>query len=187
MSLKDKGCVLWFTGLSGAGKSTLAEALKHNLAKTRVPVIVLDGDVLRTGLCKDLSYTIEDRTENLRRTAEVAKLFSDQGMICICSFISPLRNAREAAREIVEPDHFHEVYISTPLATCESRDVKGLYNRARSGELDNFTGISSPFEVPEDPALSIDTSSLTIEEGVEQLVGLLEKVCPYLALAATDS
>ncbi len=174
--LGQKGVVLWFTGLSGAGKSTIADALLARLLRRRILATVLDGDCIRTGLCKDLGFSIPDRTENLRRLAEVAALMADAGVVVITAFISPLRESRRLARNIIGSQRFQEIYISTPLDVCEARDVKGLYRKARKGEISNFTGIDSPFEAPEAPDLSLNTSRLTLECSLEALESLLENL-----------
>lgn len=172
--LGQKGMVLWFSGLSGAGKSTIAEALLASLLRRRVLASVLDGDCVREGLCKDLGFSIEDRRENLRRLAEISALMVDAGAVVITAFISPLRASRELAREIIGPERFIEIHIATSIALCEERDVKGLYKRARAGDIPNFTGISSPFEEPEDPDLVIDTGSTPVDVSVRKLETLLE-------------
>ena len=146
--------VFWFTGLSGSGKTTLGLSLHSKLRNS----VLLDGDNLRKGLCSDLGFSIQDRNENIRRVAEVAKLFYSSGMNVICTFISPIKAQREFARNLIGRD-FVEIYLSTPLSVCEKRDVKGLYKKARSGELADFTGISSAYEVPENPELVFDTSN----------------------------
>lgn len=170
--LGQHGKVLWFTGLSGSGKSTLAIALERKLFDTGYHVIVLDGDNIRTGINNNLSFTPEDREENIRRIAEVAKLFVANGMICIVSFISPTIAMREKARQIIGPEDFVEVYIDTPLAICEQRDVKGLYKKARAGEIPDFTGIHAPYEAPLHPDVHILTEGKDIEES---LAGLYEQ------------
>lgn len=171
--LHQKGVMLWFTGLSGSGKSTVAIALERELHRRGLLCRILDGDNIRSGINSNLGFSAEDRRENIRRIAEVAKLFVDTGIITIAAFISPTEQLRCMARDIIGADDFKEIYVSTPLAECERRDVKGLYARARRGEVKNFTGISAPFEAPEHPALSIDTSVLPIEESVKQLLQLL--------------
>jgi adenylyl-sulfate kinase len=161
-----KSLVVWFTGLSGAGKSTLAAALSRELRRCGAYVMLLDGDQLRLGLNSDLGFTDRDRTENIRRVAEVAKLVSDEGLIVIASLISPFSVDRELARKIVGTERFLEIYVSTPIEICESRDPKGLYKKARSGQILNFTGIGSRYEPPNAPNFSIDTSSTKIDEAV---------------------
>lgn len=171
--LGQKGVMLWFTGLSGSGKSTIAIALERELQRRGLLCRILDGDNIRSGINKGLGFTAEDRRENIRRIAEVAKLFVDTGIITIAAFISPSNDLRRMARDIIGAEDFKEVYISTPLEVCEQRDVKGLYAKARRGEIKNFTGISAPFEAPEHPALSIDTSKVSLEEGVRQILKFL--------------
>jgi len=163
------GAVVWLTGLSGAGKSTLATALELALFNQGKQVFVLDGDNLRRGLCSDLGFSPEDRKENVRRAGEVAKLFAEAGFVCIAAFISPYRSEREMARRIAPEGKFIEVYLNAPLAVCEKRDPKGLYARARSGQLKQFTGISAPYEPPERPDLEFRTDQLSVTE----CVGLL--------------
>jgi adenylyl-sulfate kinase len=164
---------LWLTGLSGAGKSTLALALRRRLAAEGRPAYILDGDQLRLGLNRDLGFSPADRAENIRRTAEVARLMNQAGLVVIAALISPYRRDREAARGIIGPEAFLEVYLSTPLAVCEVRDPKGMYRRARSGELPAFTGISAPYEPPERPDLALDTSRLDPAPCVAALLQLL--------------
>jgi len=166
-------CVIWFTGLSGSGKSTLANALEQKLASSGRHTMLLDGDNIRHGLNKDLGFTEADRVENIRRIGEVARLMVDAGLIVITAFISPYRAEREMVRNLLPEDEFVEVYVNTPLEECERRDVKGLYKKARQGKLPNFTGIDAPYEAPQAPALTIDTSVLTIEEGVEAILGMM--------------
>lgn len=171
--LGQKGVMLWFTGLSGSGKSTVAIALERELQKRGLLCRILDGDNIRSGINKGLGFTAEDRRENIRRIAEVAKLFVDTGIITIAAFISPSNDLRCMASDIIGAEDFKEVYISTPLEVCEARDVKGLYAKARRGEIKNFTGISAPFEAPEHPALSIDTSKVSLEDSVKQILTFL--------------
>ena len=171
--LGQKGVMLWFIGLSGSGKSTVAIALERELQKRGLLCRILDGDNIRSGINKGLGFTAEDRRENIRRIAEVAKLFVDTGIITIAAFISPSNELRRMASDIIGAEDFKEVYISTPLEVCEARDVKGLYAKARRGEIKNFTGISAPFEVPEHPALSIDTSKVSLEDSVKQILTFL--------------
>ena len=161
--------VIWFTGLSGSGKSTISDALENMLFEKGFSTYSLDGDNIRFGLCKGLGFSLEERTENVRRIAEVANLLFDAGLIVLASFISPLKSQRELIREIVGKENFIEVYVSTPLEECEKRDVKGLYKKARDGEIENFTGISSVYEPPEKPDIIIDTTDLSIKES-EQLI-----------------
>lgn len=171
--LGQKGIMLWFTGLSGSGKSTVAIALERELQKRGLLCRILDGDNIRSGINKGLGFTAEDRRENIRRIAEVAKLFVDTGIITIAAFISPSNELRRMASDIIGAEDFKEVYISTPLEVCEARDVKGLYAKARRGEIKNFTGISAPFEAPKHPALSIDTSKVSLEDSVKQILAFL--------------
>jgi bifunctional enzyme CysN/CysC len=164
------GAVLWFTGLSGAGKSTLANELEKRLFARGFQVYVLDGDNVRNGLNADLGFSPEDRAENIRRVSEVAALFASAGVVCITAFISPYRADRERARTAAGDD-FHEFYIKADLETCEKRDPKGLYAKARAGQIPQFTGISAPYEAPEAPELVIDTSEHDVEACVDRLVG----------------
>jgi adenylyl-sulfate kinase len=150
----------WLTGLSGAGKSTIAFDFEQRLRQARRPCVVLDGDDLRSGLSRDLGFTARDRRENIRRTAEVARMMNDVGLVVVTSLVSPLRDDRDAARDIVGEARFVEVYVSTSLQVCEARDPKGLYRKARSGELPQFTGVSAPYETPLAPSLTVDTSQL---------------------------
>jgi bifunctional enzyme CysN/CysC len=166
---KHKGGVLWFTGLSGAGKSTLAFALEEELFRRGYHVYVLDGDNVRYGLNSDLGFSHEDRTENIRRVGEVAALFARAGVICISAFISPYIDDRELARRAAG-DRFYEVYVQADIATCEKRDPKGLYRKARSGEIADFTGISAPYEAPEHADITIDTRVLSVTESVQRLI-----------------
>jgi bifunctional enzyme CysN/CysC len=170
----QKARVVWLTGLSGAGKSTIANLVEKRLHVEGRHTYLLDGDNVRHGLNKDLGFTEEDRVENIRRVAEVAKLMVDAGLIVLVSFISPFRAERQMARELMGEREFVEVYIDTPLAEAERRDVKGLYAKARAGELKNFTGISSPYEAPEDPEIRIDTTALSPEEAAERIFAWLE-------------
>lgn len=172
--LHQKGVMLWFTGLSGSGKSTVAIALERELQQRGLLCRILDGDNIRSGINSNLGFSAEDRRENIRRIAEVGKLFVDTGIITIAAFISPTEEIRQMAQEIIGKDDFKEIYISTPLEECERRDVKGLYARARRGEVKNFTGISAPFEAPAHPALTLDTSQLPLEESVKRLLEFLE-------------
>jgi adenylylsulfate kinase len=171
--LGQKSCVVWMTGLSGSGKTTLAKYLERKLLDTGYFSKLLDGDNVRSGLNQGLGFSDADRHENIRRIAEVSKLFMDGGVICIDSFVSPTIEVRKQAREIIGSDYFLEVFINTPLEECEKRDVKGLYAKARKGEIQNFTGISSPFEVPEDPNIEIQTLNKSVEECGEELYSKL--------------
>ena len=171
--LGQRGVMLWFTGLSGSGKSTVAMALERELQRRGHLCRILDGDNIRTGINAGLGFSPEDRKENIRRIAEVGKLFVDTGIITLAAFVSPTEELRQMARHIIGEADFKEIFISTPLAECEKRDVKGLYARARRGEVKDFTGISAPFEQPEHPALALDTSHLSLEESVNKLLELL--------------
>lgn len=175
--LKQKGIMIWFTGLSGSGKSTLAIALERELYKQGILCRILDGDNIRSGINNNLVFSEADRTENIRRIAEVSKLFVDCGIVTIAAFISPTHAIRRMASEIIGEDDFLEVYVSTPIEECERRDVKGLYAKARRGEIKEFTGISSPFEAPEHPFISIDTSRQSLADSVKVL---LEAVSPKI-------
>jgi adenylylsulfate kinase len=175
--LQQRSLVIWFTGLSGSGKSTLAIALEKELHSRGLLCCLLDGDNIRSGLNNNLGFSPEGRIENIRRIAEVGKLVMNTGVITIAAFISPETAMREMAASIIGKDDFVEIYISTPLETCERRDIKGLYAKARKGEIKYFTGISAPFEPPVNPALAIDTSCLTVEESVSML---LEVVLPKI-------
>jgi bifunctional enzyme CysN/CysC len=170
----QKACVLWLTGLSGAGKSTIANRIEKKLAAAGRHTYLLDGDNVRHGLNKDLGFTAQDRVENIRRVAEVARLMVDAGLIVLVSFISPFRSERRMARELFAPGEFFEVFVDTPLAVAERRDVKGLYRKARRGELKNFTGIDSPYEVPDTPEIRIDTTRVDPEEAAAQVIAHLE-------------
>lgn len=171
--LGQHGVMIWFTGLSGSGKSTIAIALERELHKRGILCRILDGDNIRSGINNNLGFTEADRVENIRRIAEVSKLFVDTGIVTLAAFISPNNDIREMAARIIGKDDFVEVYVSTPIEECERRDVKGLYAKARRGEIKNFTGISAPFEAPEHPALTLDTSVLTLEESVHKLLELI--------------
>lgn len=171
--LRQRGVMLWFTGLSGSGKSTVAIALERELHRRGLLCRILDGDNIRSGINSNLGFSADDRRENIRRIAEVSKLFVDTGIITLAAFISPTEELRRLAADIIGKEDFKEIYISTPLAECERRDVKGLYARARRGEVKDFTGISAPFEAPEAPALKLDTSVLSVEESVAALLQLL--------------
>jgi bifunctional enzyme CysN/CysC len=167
--------VLWLTGLSGAGKSTIANRVEAELHRRGHHTYLLDGDNVRHGLNRDLGFTDADRVENIRRVAEVSRLMLDAGLIVIVSFISPFRSERQMARRLFGEGQFLEVFIDTPLAVAEERDTKGLYRKARSGQLANFTGIDSPYEPPEDPEIRLDTTSQTVEESVGAVIGALEQ------------
>ena len=171
--LGQRGVMVWFTGLSGSGKSTVAIAVERELHRRGLLCRILDGDNIRTGINNNLGFSKADRVENIRRIAEVGKLFVDTGIITLAAFISPTNSLREMAERIIGEADFKEVYVSTPLAVCEQRDVKGLYAKARRGEIKDFTGVSAPFEVPVHPALAIDTSVLSLEESVEKVLELI--------------
>lgn len=177
MLLGQRGLMVWFTGLSGSGKSTLAIALERELQRRAVVCRILDGDNIRSGINAGLGFSAADRVENIRRIAEVGKLFVDTGIVTIAAFISPSQELREMAARIVGEDDFVEVYVETPLEVCEQRDVKGLYAKARQGEIAQFTGVSAPFEAPERPDVRLDTSRLSVEESVNRL---LETVLPRI-------
>ena len=168
-----KSSILWFTGLSGSGKSTLAHAVEDKLFEKGIRTFVLDGDNIRQGLCKDLGFTDKDRTENIRRIGEVSKLMLDAGIVVMTAFISPFRKDRQIVRELVKEGEFIEIYCKAPLAVCEERDPKGLYKKARAGAIPEFTGISSPYEEPLVPELTIATESLSIEESVAKIIQYL--------------
>lgn len=171
--LRQHGVMVWFTGLSGSGKSTIAIALERELHKRGLLCRILDGDNIRSGINNNLGFSEADRVENIRRIAEVSKLFIDTGIVTIAAFISPNNDIREMAANIIGKEDFLEIYVSTPLEECERRDVKGLYAKARRGEIKNFTGISAPFEAPVYPALTLDTSLLSLEESVNRLLELV--------------
>ena len=171
--LKQHSVMIWFTGLSGSGKSTIAIALERELQKRGLLCRILDGDNIRSGINNNLGFSAEDRIENIRRIAEIGKLFVDTGIITIAAFISPNNDIREMAANMIGKEDFMEIYVSTPIEECERRDVKGLYAKARKGEIKNFTGISAPFEAPQHPALSLDTSKLSVEESVNKLLELI--------------
>ena len=171
--LKQHSVMVWFTGLSGSGKSTIAIALERELHKYGLLCRILDGDNIRSGINNNLGFSAEDRVENIRRIAEVSKLFVDTGIITIAAFISPNNELREMAASIIGKENFVEVYVSTPIEECERRDVKGLYAKARRGEIKDFTGVSAPFEAPGHPDLSLDTSVLSLKESVRKLMDLI--------------
>ncbi len=172
---RHRSVILWFTGLSGAGKSTLAHAVEQALHVRECRTFVFDGDNVRHGLCSDLGFTPEDRSENVRRIGEMAKLFLEAGIIALTAFISPIRADRERVRNLVAPGDFIEIYCRCPLEICEQRDVKGLYAKAKQGIIPNFTGISSPYEEPENPDLIVDTGTQTLDNSVEQVMQLLRQ------------
>ncbi len=171
----QRGAVIWLTGLSGSGKSTVAVAAEKVLVESGRLAFVLDGDNIRHGLNSNLGFSPEDRTENIRRIGEVAKLFAEAGVIVLTAFISPYRADRDAVREIMADGDFIEAYASANVETCEGRDVKGLYKKARAGEIPEFTGISAPYEEPKNPEVALDTSSQSVEESTLQLVAYLEE------------
>ena len=171
--LGQHGLMVWFTGLSGSGKSTIAIALERELHSRGILCRILDGDNIRTGINNNLGFSEEDRKENIRRIAEVSKLFVDTGIVTIAAFISPSEEMRQMAASIIGHDDFMEIYVSTPIEECERRDVKGLYAKARRGEIKDFTGVSASFDVPAHPALELDTSVLSLEESVSRLLELI--------------
>lgn len=174
--LKQKAIVIWMIGLSGSGKSTLARALENSLHEEGFLTQLLDGDNMRTGINNNLGFSPEDRTENIRRAAETAKLFMNAGLVTICSFISPTDDIRKMAKQIIG-DGYVEVYIDCPVEVCEERDVKGLYAKARKGEIPDFTGISAPFDVPKNPDVAVDTANQNLEESHQELVkAIIEKI-----------
>jgi len=171
---RQRPCILWFTGLSGSGKSTVANAVEAKLCAMGRHTYLLDGDNVRHGLNKDLGFGESDRVENIRRIGEVAKLFVDSGLIVLTAFISPFRKDRESVREMVEEGEFVEIFIDTPLEVCEARDPKGLYRKARAGEIPDFTGISSPYEAPENPEVHIKNDGIGVEEAARAVIDYLE-------------
>lgn len=168
-----RGAIVWFTGLSGAGKSTLAHAVEEHLHREGCRTFVLDGDNVRHGLCGDLGFSAADRMENIRRIGEVAKLFMEAGVIVLTAFISPFREDRNKVRAMVRPGEFIEIYCQCPVEVCEQRDVKGLYMKARKGEISQFTGISSPYEAPDMPELAVNTSDNSLQDCVQQVISVL--------------
>ena len=171
--LHQRGIMIWMTGLSGSGKSTVAIGVERELHRRGILCRILDGDNIRAGINSNLGFSEEDRRENIRRIAEVGKLFVDTGIVTIACFVSPTTELREMARQIIGEKDFREVYIATPIEECERRDVKGLYARARRGEVKDFTGISAPFEAPTHPDLSLDTSQMTLKQEVDAVVELV--------------
>lgn len=169
----QKPCLLWFTGLSGSGKSTIANALDVALHNRGYHTFLLDGDNVRHGLCKDLGFSDDDRVENIRRIGEVSKLFADAGLIVLSAFISPFTSDRRLVRNLFPAGEFIEVFMDTPLDTCEQRDPKGLYEKARAGEIKHFTGIDSPYQAPEYPEVRLDTSVMSVDQCVDKLIGYL--------------
>lgn len=170
-----RSAVLWFTGLSGSGKSTLAHAVEERLHQRGCRSFVLDGDNVRHGLCGDLGFSAKDRQENIRRIGEMAKLFMEAGVIVLTAFISPYRADRERVRGMVEKGDFLEIYCDAPIEVCEARDVKGMYKKARAGQIAEFTGISSPYEAPEQPDLTVETGRLELDECVRRVIGEMER------------
>ena len=178
--LNQKGVTFWLTGLSGSGKTTIGALLEKKLIKEKIITTLLDGDNIRTGISNNLSFSDSDRVENIRRISEISKLFNACGIVSINCFVSPFKSSREQAKKIIGENSFFEIYIDTSLSECEKRDVKGLYKKARDGEIKDFTGISSPFEEPENPAIRISTLNKSIEENVEELFNF---VLPKINLA----
>jgi adenylylsulfate kinase len=172
--LKQGGCLIWFTGLSGSGKSTIAYTIEHELIKRGHLAYVLDGDNIRHGLNKNLGFSATDRAENIRRIGEVGKLFVDCGIIAMTAFISPYRADRDAARALLKPGEFIEVFMDVPIGTCETRDPKGLYKKARAGEIKGFTGIDDPYEAPNKPEITVKNGECTPQEAAAQVLGYLE-------------
>jgi adenylylsulfate kinase len=172
---KHRSVIIWFTGLSGSGKSTLAHVVEERLHQAGCRTFVFDGDNVRHGLCANLTFSKEDRHENIRRIGEMAKLFTEAGVIALTAFISPFKEDRERVRALVSENDFIEIYCNTPLEICEQRDIKGLYKKARAGEIKNYTGISSPYEPPETPDLELDTAGKSVEYNVERVLDLLKK------------
>ena len=171
--LHQKAKVIWLTGLSGSGKTTIAKGLEAKLHQKGFLVMVLDGDNVRTGINNNLGFSDEDRTENIRRIAEISKLFLNCGVIAVCSFVSPTHKIRSLAADIIGNDDFVEVYVNTPVEECERRDVKGLYAKAKKGEIKDFTGITAPFEAPKNPALEVKTENKTIDESVNEVMNFI--------------
>lgn len=168
---------LWFTGLSGSGKSTLAHAVEEHLHQMGCRTYVFDGDNVRHGLCSDLGFEQEDRSENIRRIGEMVKLFLDAGVIALTAFISPMQMDREFVKQLVGPDNFIEIYCKCPLEVCEKRDVKGLYKKARAGKIKNYTGISAPYEEPLEPDIIIDTSVVSLNDSTKKIINFLKQRC----------
>jgi len=173
--LNQKGATIWLTGLSGSGKSTIAVELEHALIENRHQAYILDGDNIRHGLNKNLGFSPEDRTENIRRIGEVAKLFTEANIITIAAFVSPYREDRDNVRKLLGHGEFVEIYVNCSLEVCETRDTKGLYKKARAGEVKDFTGISAPYEEPLNPELTIDSSKLSVEESTREILNYLEE------------
>lgn len=173
---RQKPCLVWLTGLSGSGKSTLASALDHALYQRGLHSYILDGDNIRHGISRDLGFSAEDRTENIRRVGEVAKLMVDAGLIVISAMISPYRSDRKLVRELFSAGEFIEVHVSTPIEVCEARDPKGMYRKARAGKIKNFTGIDSPYEAPVSAEVSVDTSCLALSSSVDYVLNVIESL-----------
>ncbi|WP_417874247.1 adenylyl-sulfate kinase [Xanthomarina gelatinilytica] len=176
---KHNSFLMWFTGLSGSGKSTIANVVEQELHKKGIKTYILDGDNIRKGINNDLSFSPEDRTENIRRIAETANLMVDAGLVVLAAFVSPYKKDRENIKSIVKDVNFVEIYVNTSLEECEKRDVKGLYKKARAGEIKNMTGISAPYEAPEDPDVEINTEQISVEQAVKQII---EYITPKLKL-----
>ncbi|WP_456379505.1 adenylyl-sulfate kinase [Lutibacter sp.] len=176
---KHNSFLIWITGLSGSGKSTIANGLEYNLHKKGIKTYVLDGDNIRGGINQNLTFSPEDRVENNRRIAEISKLFMDAGCVVIGAFISPYKKSREEIKRIVTPENFIEIYVNTSLEECEKRDVKGLYKKARKGEIKDFTGISAPYEAPENPDIEIKTENESLEEAIGKIVNYIKKKLQY--------
>ncbi|EMQ95962.1 MAG: adenylyl-sulfate kinase [Xanthomarina sp.] len=176
---KHNSFLMWFTGLSGSGKSTIANVVEQELHKKGIKTYILDGDNIRKGINNDLSFSPEDRTENIRRIAETANLMVDAGLVVLAAFVSPYKKDRENIKSIVKDVNFVEIYVNTSLEECEKRDVKGLYKKARAGEIKNMTGISAPYEAPEDPDVEINTEQVSVEQAVKQII---EYITPKLKL-----
>lgn len=177
--LQQKSIVIWFTGLSGSGKTTIAIGLERELNKKRILTQILDGDNVRTGINNNLGFSEEDRTENIRRIAEVSKLFLNAGIVTINCFVSPTVEIREKAKQIIGEEDFLEIFVNTPFEVCEQRDVKGLYKKARAGEIKNFTGLDAPFEAPTNPFLDLKTEGKTVDETIDEVVA---KILPILSV-----
>ena len=173
--LNQNPCLIWYTGLSGSGKSTLANAVEKSLFDKGFLTYSLDGDNVRNGISNNLDFSAKDRSENIRRIGEVAKLMIDAGLIVSASFVSPFEKDRELVKDVIGKEYFIEIFVSTPLSECERRDVKGLYKKARRGEIPNFTGISSPFEKPKKPDFSIDTTSISISDASDKVLSIILK------------
>ncbi|UTW47829.1 adenylyl-sulfate kinase [Bacterioplanoides sp. SCSIO 12839] len=182
---KQRPCLLWFTGLSGSGKSTIAGAVESKLSERLHHTYLMDGDNVRHGLCGDLGFTEEDRNENIRRVGEVANLMVDAGLIVLTAFISPFKSNREVVRSMLKEGEFIEVHIDTPIEECEKRDPKGLYKKARAGEIKDFTGIDSPYEAPENAEITIENYNITVDVAANRVISYLEKY-GYLKPIAAD-